>query len=302
MASSNKKSDPNTSKISYTNSEATASSSTKWQQHSFITSTKSSGGGGIAIKRRMDISSSSSSSASTGSSSSILVRAPPISSRSISASAVAGNQEPVSILGKGRRYSAGHSLTIGHRHSVKFNELDDVMSSQDSGKKIYEGALKYKCPDLLSKTSIKEHPEKGEEEISAFHSGAIHERSEGSSSFSGATMAFSSTSLSSSATVLKSKTRTADKNSLIASMELKVPSILTPSTTTEGLCPSGGLTPVTGHQEHRGLTILSPHNPCPELHFSSTFTVRTRKGKTIVLPKLRLPGLTTNPQDPLFLG
>ena len=226
---------------------------------------------------------------------SFISRAPLLTSRSASS----GGQEPVSILGRGRRWSAGAGGGPGIssgvvKHSVKFSEEEFSSSSvgEESSMKLHPGLRYQQRADIaLSQSSIPEcsqEKEELEEKSSILHQETVLTESR----------CFSSSATTAGVTATK---RTPDKNSLIASMELKVPSILTTPSVSDGGGGGGGLTPVMGSLETRGLTILSPHNPCPEF-FTSAFMVRTRKGKTVALPKLRLPGIQAHSHDSIFMG
>lgn len=244
-------------------------------------------------------------------SSNVVYHSTSTSSSTFSSSSTSHVQEPVSILGKGRHYSTGSSSSssASPRHTVKFTEPQDALRrertpesprwktqpSQEKHK--YQETFKYKLHEASSSSSA-----------SSTHRGLSH----GFSSIPETTTAFESSNFrftESSKLVgtsfrcpdsprSKTRTRTADRNSIIASMELKVPSFHDLSSSPTG----SSLSPLLGPPERRGLTILSPHNPTPELHFSSTFTVRTRKGKTIVLPKLRIPAFHSHSHDSIFLG
>lgn len=252
-----------------------------------------------------------SSSSSSFTSSSTTHMQEPVRSSSFTSSSTSHMQEPVSILGKSRHYSMGSSTSssASPRHTVKFTEPQDTIKrertpesprwktqlSQEKHK--YQETFKYKLHEAASSASA-----------SSTHRTLSH----GFSSIPETTAAFESSNFrftESSKLVgtsfrcpdsprSKTRTRTADRNSIIASMELKVPSFHDLSSSPTG----SGLSPLLGPPERRGLTILSPHNPTPELHFSSTFTVRTRKGKTIVLPKLRIPAFHSHSHDSIFLG
>ncbi|XP_066961768.1 serine-rich adhesin for platelets-like [Macrobrachium rosenbergii] len=229
--------------------------------------------------------------------------------------------EPVSILGRGRHHSttsSSGSFSMSPRPTVKFSEPDGShcrdrtpdsprfrVQGQESPKFKYHegGGFKFKVHEGSSAAASQR---------SASH--AISSIPESSAYSVSETSSYSSYTTESSKLVgtsyrcpdsprNKTKiTRTPHRNSIIASMELKVPSFHElPGPTSPGMMGSS-LTPIMGHPESRGLTILSPHNPTPELHFSSTFTVRTRKGKTIVLPKLRIPAFHSHSHDSIFLG
>lgn len=219
-------------------------------------------------------------------------------------------QEPVSILGKGRHYSTGsNSSSASPRHTVKFTEPQETMRRERTPEsprwKTQTGQEKHKYQETFKHKLLESASSAC---ASSTHRGLAH----GFHSIPETTAAFESSNLRfSESTKLvgtsfrcpdsprsKTLTRTADRNSIIASMELKVPSFHDLSSSPTG----SGLSPLLGPPERRGLTILSPHNPTPELHFSSTFTVRTRKGKTIVLPKLRIPAFHSHSHDSIFLG
>lgn len=91
-------------------------------------------------------------------------------------------------------------------------------------------------------------------------------------------------------------TKSPDHRSRIASIELQSPSVTfhffkygNESTQLINFGGSGRQSPMQGFSNERGLTILSPHNPPPDLQFGPSITLRTRNGKSIVLPKLRMP-------------
>ena len=202
--------------------------------------------------------------------------------------------EPISILGKNRRISGDScsSSSVSSRHSVKFSEIDEhfprMEYNQDNSKNEPETSKSrvksdvqrvYSCSQITDESTV---------------SSTMASSSCGYSSSFSEYMGGSRHGTPESPKFKNRLTRTQDRNKLIASMELKVPSLLTPT-----INESGGLSPLAPPGS-RGLTILSPHNPPPELHFASTFTVRTRKGKTIVLPKLRIPAFTG--PDQFFVG
>lgn len=220
--------------------------------------------------------------------------------------------EPVSILGKGRHYSGGSvTSSVSPRPTVKFTEPEgslyrDRTPDSPRFRILGQESPKFKLGEAFKYTTQRSNS-------STTHSiGSISETSESYNVTQTSSSSFGYSSESSSKLVgtsyrcpdsprNKKITRTPHRNSIIASMELKVPSfheLAAPTSASVG----SGLTPILGLPESRGLTILSPHNPTPELHFSSTFTVRTRKGKTIVLPKLRIPAFHSHSHDSIFLG
>lgn len=231
------------------------------------------------------------------------------SSTSFTSSSTSHVQEPVSILGKGRHYSTGSSSSssASPRHTVKFTEPQEALRRERTPEsprwKTQQNQEKHKHQEVFK---YKLH------EASSSASGTHRNLSHGFSSIPETTTAFESTNFRSTESSKlvgtsfrcpdsprsKTRTRTADRNSIIASMELKVPSFHDLSSSPTG----SSFSPLLGPPERRGLTILSPHNPTPELHFASTFTVRTRKGKTIVLPKLRIPAFHSHSHDSIFLG
>ena len=196
--------------------------------------------------------------------------------------------EPISILGKSRRTSGEScgSSSVGSRHSVKFSEIDEHFPAHENipenvrkitdayrfrvRNDVYKFASTVSSSEEISCASAPPGP------CSEMFSSSYHDENE---------------------SFRHRITRTQDKNRLIASMELKVPSILSPNSPAGS--SMGCSSPMLG-MPNRSLMILSPHNPPPDLQFSSNFTVRTRKGKTIVLPKLRIPTFPGN--DPFFLG
>lgn len=230
------------------------------------------------------------------------------SSSSSTSTSFSHMQEPVSILGKGRHYSASgssSSSSASPRHTVKFSEPQDTLrrtpesprwKTQQSQEKLkYQETFKYKLHEAASSST---HRGVGHGITSIPETSATFESSNfrftESSKLVGTSFRCPDSPRS------KTRTRTPDRNSIIASMELKVPSFHDLSSSPTG--GGSGLSPLLGPPDRRGLTILSPHNPTPELHFSSTFTVRTRKGKTIVLPKLRIPAFHSHSHDSIFLG
>ena len=42
-------------------------------------------------------------------------------------------------------------------------------------------------------------------------------------------------------------------------------------------------------ESNRSLNLLSPHTLLPEMTFTSAFSLRNRRGKTLILPKLKIP-------------
>lgn len=246
--------------------------------------------------------------------------------------------EPISILGKNRRSSgASTSSSHGSRHSVKFCEPEwpdgDLRrfseSSSTTTSSSVASCFRYRSLDMPSQASIPESPDETETDLPySPEKFSLNEfltigssNSSISTSIELTTSKSSSTSNSSSVNSSESHhqpsvkpkcrliTRPPDRNSMIASFELKVPNLITPGSNISGtdrgilapVSPGGTFrhSPMLGVPRPRGLTILSPHNPPPELHFGSSITLRTRKGKTIVLPKLRMPMLLP---DPSFLG
>ncbi|XP_068238762.1 uncharacterized protein [Palaemon carinicauda] len=210
--------------------------------------------------------------------------------------------EPVSILGKGRHHSTSYgSFSASPRPTVKFTE-PDVAQGQESPKFKYHegGGFKFKVHEGSSTTTQRStsHAIGSIPESCAY---SVSESSSYNYSKESSKLIGTSFRCPDSPRSKTQITRTPHRNSIIASMELKVPSFHElAAPTSPGM--GSGLTPILGHPESRGLTILSPHNPTPELHFSSTFTVRTRKGKTIVLPKLRIPAFHSHSHDSIFLG
>ncbi|KAK4290181.1 hypothetical protein Pmani_036900 [Petrolisthes manimaculis] len=236
--------------------------------------------------------------------------------------------EPVSILGKGRQHLgvAAASSTSSARHTVKFSEPEEAscrartpdsprfnkpVISQEKFKyhenfkyRVHEGSTTSTHRSISSHSGFGSIPETATINVSE---SSNYRYAESSTSSSGKLVGTSYLCPDSPRSkTARSITRTPDRNSIIASMELKVPSfhdLTVPSSAgCSGTGGAGGLTPLLGPPESRGLTILSPHNPTPELHFASTFTVRTRKGKTIVLPKLRIPGFQSHSHDSIFFG
>ncbi|KAG7169386.1 uncharacterized protein LOC121865879 [Homarus americanus] len=219
--------------------------------------------------------------------------------------------EPVSILGKGRHHSSSSiSSSSSPKHSVKFTEPEGAVyrdrapesprfKTVGQEKIKYQENFKFKVHD--GSTSMHRNAGHGIGSIPEKSAYSVSESSNYRYTESSKLVGTSYRCPDSPRNKTRMITRTPDRNSIIASMELKVPSfhdLGVPSSGSSG----GGLTPLLGHPESRGLTILSPHNPTPELHFSSTFTVRTRKGKTIVLPKLRIPAFHSHSHDSIFLG
>ncbi|XP_045616360.1 uncharacterized protein [Procambarus clarkii] len=217
--------------------------------------------------------------------------------------------EPVSILGKGRHNSASSITSASPKHSVKFSEprgaacRDRTPDSprfrplgQDKLK--HQECLKYKVHEGSVMHRNVTHGIGSIPETSTLN---ITESSNFRYAESSKMVGTSFHCPDSPRSKTRMITRTPDRNSIIASMELKVPSFHDLGVPLAG-SSGAGLTPLLGPPESRGLTILSPHNPTPELHFSSTFTVRTRKGKTIVLPKLRIPAFHSHSHDSIFLG
>ncbi|XP_071518398.1 uncharacterized protein [Panulirus ornatus] len=220
--------------------------------------------------------------------------------------------EPVSILGKGRHHSASStaSSSASPKHTVKFTEPEGAscrdrtpesprFKAHGQEKFKYHESFKFKIHE--GSTSTHRNITHGIGSIPETSTFSVAESSNFKYSESSKLVGTSFRCPDSPRSKSRTITRTPDRNSIIASMELKVPSfhdLGVPSSGSSG----GGLTPLMGPPESRGLTILSPHNPTPELHFSSTFTVRTRKGKTIVLPKLRIPAFHSHSHDSIFLG
>lgn len=241
--------------------------------------------------------------------------------------------EPISILGKSRRSSGTSSLSShGSRHSVKFCEPEwhdkDLRrcseSSSISTSSSIASCFRYRSFDMPSQASIPESTDESDADIPYSPERlSLHEfLTLGSSSSSNTNSTdngmnkSNSTSISSISTCdshqqpsVRPKTRLItrppDRNNMIASFELQVPSLIIPfiETGVDGAQINAGVlgrnSPMLGIPRGRGLTILSPHNPPPEMHFGSSITLRTRKGKTIVLPRLRMPMLLP---DPTFLG
>ncbi|XP_042861237.1 uncharacterized protein LOC122246631 [Penaeus japonicus] len=249
-------------------------------------------------------------SSSSSSSSSVYTSS---SQHTLSGSSTLLPTEPISILGKGKHNSGSAAVTTASpRHSVKFTEPEGGgakdrspesprYKSQESPRLKYHENFKFKFHEGTSTSqkmgigTVPENTAVTVTETSSFR------YSESSSKLIGTSFRCPDSPRGRS----KRITRTPDRNSIIASMELKVPSFhdMAGSPSSVGSAGAGGnLTPCLGLPESRGLTILSPHNPTPELHFSSTFTVRTRKGKTIVLPKLRIPAFHSHSHDSIFLG
>ncbi|KAK7006061.1 hypothetical protein SK128_023399 [Halocaridina rubra] len=229
-------------------------------------------------------------------------------------SSTVATAEPVSILGKGRHYSGGSGPSVSPRPTVKFSDSDGSsfrdrtpdspryrILGQESPKFKIGETFKYKSHEgssLMTQRSTTTHT------IGSISETSTYSVSETSSSYgytSESSKLVGTSYRCPDSPRSKKITRTPHRNSIIASMELKVPSFHELGAQSSGSVGSG-LTPILGHPESRGLTILSPHNPTPELHFSSTFTVRTRKGKTIVLPKLRIPAFHSHSHDSIFLG
>ncbi|XP_063604035.1 3',5'-cyclic-AMP phosphodiesterase-like isoform X1 [Penaeus indicus] len=235
------------------------------------------------------------------------------SQHTLSGSSTLLPSEPISILGKGKHNSGGAAVSSASpRHSVKFTEPEGGpgkdrtpdsprYKSQESPRLKYHESFKFKFHEgtaTAQKMGIGTVPENTTVSVTETSS---FRYSESSSKLIGTSFRCPDSPRGRS----KRITRTPDRNSIIASMELKVPSFhdMGGSPSSVGSMGAGGnLTPCLGLPESRGLTILSPHNPTPELHFSSTFTVRTRKGKTIVLPKLRIPAFHSHSHDSIFLG
>lgn len=260
-------------KVDSARSETSGAAVKMQQQQQYVTTTITSSS---IFKKRVEAASASSSSIFASSSH-------PVAS-SMSASSEIGTtvQEPISILGRGRRFPIGFpSSSNAPRYSVKFsNSKSDEATFPTSSPNFPEHGVKFRSP-----------PELYQRETT---SGGVPETLEEATEMAyGAEAVFPISRMKP-----PQVTRTPDKNSLIASMELKVPCIMTPSTSQS----PENITSTMAFSEQRGLTILSPHNPCPDLHFSSTFTVRTKKGKTVVLPKLKLPGIQSHSHDSIFLG
>ena len=251
--------------------------------------------------------------------------------RASSVGALLSHEPPVSILGKSRKSSGASSgSSHGSRHSVKFcePEWEDgerrfSESSTTSTSSSVASCFRYRSFDIPSQASIPESPDESDPDLPySPEKLSLNEFLTLGSSNSSASAEASSKSMSTSSSSIggisdyqnqpsvkpkvRSTSRPPDLNTMIASFELKVPCLVTPMTKTgDGKCNmgpvspacAGRLSPMPAFAKDRGLTILSPHNPPPELHFGSSITLRTRKGKTIVLPKLRMPF-----HDSAFLG
>ncbi|XP_069940294.1 uncharacterized protein [Cherax quadricarinatus] len=218
--------------------------------------------------------------------------------------------EPVSILGKGRHHSGSSIISSASpKHSVKFSEPEGAVCRDRTPESPHFrplGQEKFKHQDIFKfkvneGSSIHRNVTHGIGSIPETSAISVNESTNFRYTESSKLVGTSYRCPDSPRSKTRMITRTPDRNSIIASMELKVPSFHDLGVPMSG-SSGGGLTPLLGPPERRGLTILSPHNPTPELHFSSTFTVRTRKGKTIVLPKLRIPAFQSHSHDSIFLG